>query len=118
VILPQNKLIQTTSMFEPSFQRLLPWSLTSQAMTSLIVKCTVGAKYPRPASITKRKRASTGFELLAGEVLPRRDAQASGTLVTETQNPFAVRNDNDVDLWIGAIPQERRDRVTQRIRNK
>ena len=44
--------------------------------------------------------------------------EASNTLVTETQNPFAVCNDNDIDLRIWPIPQERRDRVTQRIRNK
>ena len=43
------------------------------------------------------------------------DAQAAGALVADAQDPLAVGHDDDVHLGVGPVPQQRRDRVAQRV---
>ena len=50
--------------------------------------------------------------------LPDRDAEASGALVADAEDPLAIGDDDHVDLWVGTILQERRNRVAQRVRNE
>ena len=50
--------------------------------------------------------------------LANRDTQAAGALIANAEDSFAVRDDNHVDLRIGTISQQRRYRITQRVRDE
>ena len=49
--------------------------------------------------------------------LADRNAEAAGPLVADAQDPLAVGDDDHIHLVMGAIAQERRDCVTQRVRD-
>src|SRR5208283_831690 len=50
--------------------------------------------------------------------LADRNAHSSHALITDAQNTFAVGDDNYVNVRIGTISQDRRNRITQRVRDE
>src|SRR5580704_412261 len=46
--------------------------------------------------------------------LANRDAEPACALITDAQNALAVGYNDYIDIFVGAIPQQLRDRVTQR----
>ncbi len=50
--------------------------------------------------------------------LADRNAEAAGPLVADAQDPLAVGDDDHIHFVMGAIAQERRDCVTQRVRDE
>jgi hypothetical protein len=46
------------------------------------------------------------------------NAEAADALVADAQNAFPVGDNDDVDLWIWMITQQRRNKVAQRIRDE
>src|SRR5882724_10557520 len=51
-------------------------------------------------------------------MLSDRNSKAACALIADAENALAVGYDNDIDIFIGSISQNRRDGVTKRIRDK
>ena len=50
--------------------------------------------------------------------LPDRDAESARALIADAQDALTVGHDDDIDVFIRTISQQRGDRVTERIGNK
>ena len=62
-------------------------------------------------------RANAADRRVQGE-LADRDAQSTRALVADPEDALAVRDDDDVDLGVGTVPEKRRDGIPERVRDE